>query len=415
MMMTVGPRIGIASNPLEAGSADGAAGTAGMGDAFLRMLCGMDSSLTLETGAEPSIEGMPAAEGQENLTIKTFQKLLAVNSGETEPQSAPGDDELTKQEADKLAEGTEAAAMLSIGIAVPTPLAPPTLEGSFTLPPAAGQATNSDARAALLASAFATSPAAAMIVAGKAVTAGTAGDDAPTAEPLAKPGMGVKMPLAQEDTQPVSLKPADTKASQPKLADTAAPVETASVDARPIQPTVLNSFLSAALQPVTGQPAPLEGAAPTAQPGEIVDVALEQQLDLAHEGEWLDRLARDIARTAGAEGGLRFRLNPEHLGSLHVELTQGQAGASLKLTAETEAARAIIADAQPRLVAEARAQGVRIAETHVDLGSGGHMQSGEQRRQDAEQGHGFVRTSRSGAASESETPETAANASERYA
>ena len=403
MMMTVGPRIGNASTPLEAGSAEGAAGAAGPGDAFLRMLCGMDSPLTFETAADPSVEGVPAAAGQENLTIKTFQKLLAVNSGETEPQSAPGDDELTKQEADKLAEGTEAAAMLSIGIAVPTPLAAPALGGAFAVQTAA---PNADARAALLASAFATSPAAAMIV---------AGNDAPMAEPAAKPGMEFNMPLAEEETQPGSLKPADAKAAQPKLTDTAAPVETASVDARPTQPPVLNSFLSAALQPVTGQSAPLEAAAPAAQPGEIVDVALEQQLDLAHEGEWLDRLARDIARTAGAEGGLRFRLNPEHLGSLHVELTQGQAGASLKLTAETEAARAIIADAQPRLVAEARAQGVRIAETHVDLGSGGHMQSGEQRRQDAEQGQGFVRTSRSAAAPESEAPGTVVNASERYA
>ena len=103
---------------------------------------------------------------------------------------------------------------------------------------------------------------------------------------------------------------------------------------------------------------------------------IEQQLDLAREGEWLDRLAKDIARTAAGEGHLRFRLNPENLGSLHVELTQGSSGASVRLTADTEAARTILVDAQPRLVAEARAQGVKIAETHVDLGSQSQSSAG---------------------------------------
>jgi hypothetical protein len=41
----------------------------------------------------------------------------------------------------------------------------------------------------------------------------------------------------------------------------------------------------------------------------------------------------------------------------------------------TEAAQAALADAQPRLAAEARAQGVKIAETQVDL-------AGNQARQD---------------------------------
>jgi flagellar hook-length control protein FliK len=89
---------------------------------------------------------------------------------------------------------------------------------------------------------------------------------------------------------------------------------------------------------------------------------------------------------------LRFRLNPETLGTLNVELSQGAQGASVRLTAETEAARAIIAEAQPRLIAEARAQGVRIAEAHVDLGGGGGA-SGQSRRH-GEETPTFVRTHR---------------------
>ena len=122
----------------------------------------------------------------------------------------------------------------------------------------------------------------------------------------------------------------------------------------------------------------LSAAAPAEAPVPAEPI-IEQQLDLARDAEWLDRLAKDIARTAAGEGHLRFRLNPEHLGSLHVELTQGSSGASVRLTADTEAARTILVDAQPRLVAEARAQGVKIADTHVDLGSQSQSSAGGQR------------------------------------
>ena len=99
--------------------------------------------------------------------------------------------------------------------------------------------------------------------------------------------------------------------------------------------------------------------------------AMETRLDVARDAQWIDRAARDIAQLATGEGRLRFRLDPEQLGSLQIDLANGTDGLSLRMTAETEAARAILADAQPRLVAEARAQGVRIAEAHVDLGQGG--------------------------------------------
>jgi flagellar hook-length control protein FliK len=160
----------------------------------------------------------------------------------------------------------------------------------------------------------------------------------------------------------------------------AAPVPLRSFDS--VMPQVL-----AALAPTFEPAAAIQSAAPL--PAEML---AEHQLDLASDGAWLDQLARDIAG-AGEEGApLRFRLNPEMLGSLRVEIRQEQSGAAVRLTAETEAARAIIADAQPRLVAEARAQGVRIAETHVDLG-GGHA-SGDSRRQQSASPDPQLRTAR---------------------
>lgn len=162
--------------------------------------------------------------------------------------------------------------------------------------------------------------------------------------------------------------------------------------------------------------APIEGAPTPAvvEAAPAAEIILERQLDFAHEGEWLDQLAKDIARTGG-DGQLRFRLNPEHLGSLHVELTQGAAGASLRLTADTEAARTIIADARPQLIAEARAQGVRIAEAHVDLGSGSQSQAGHGQRDGRELPERTYLTSWKPESAEETTTPPRRSTSERYA
>ena len=189
-----------------------------------------------------------------------------------------------------------------------------------------------------------------------------------------------------------------------------------------------SSFLTSTILPllpeslhavVLGQNAPGE-VAPLTEAPQSLDAAeqiIEQQLDLAHEGEWLDQLAKDIARSAGKEGGLRFRLHPEHLGSLHIEMTQGAAGASIRMTADTEAARAIIADAQPKLIAEARANGLKVAESHVDLGSnGGQQASADARKQeDLQQQQRFVRTAAAEKAEGSAPAARAEKAAERYA
>jgi flagellar hook-length control protein FliK len=143
-------------------------------------------------------------------------------------------------------------------------------------------------------------------------------------------------------------------------------------------------------------PTPTQTAAPLQAPVQAApaEVMIEHQLDMAHEGEWLDQLARDIAQTVGSDKNpLRFRLNPETLGTLRVEITQDRNGAAVRLTADTEAARSIIADAQPRLISEARAQGIRISEAHVDLGN--HAGSGDPRRQNEAFEEAPLRTARS--------------------
>lgn len=96
----------------------------------------------------------------------------------------------------------------------------------------------------------------------------------------------------------------------------------------------------------------------------------DRHLDLARQGAWLDGLARDIASVGGSSGTVRFQVSPEHLGTVQVELRHGDDGSAVTLTATNEASRIALADAQPQLIAEARAHGLHITSAQVDVGHG---------------------------------------------
>lgn len=128
-----------------------------------------------------------------------------------------------------------------------------------------------------------------------------------------------------------------------------------------------------------------------AQPSHA-EQSVTRHLDMLRDTQWLDNLAHDISQAASQNGHLKFQINPEHLGSLAIEITHGEAGASIRMTTDNDHARAIIADAQPRLIAEVRAQGLRVADSHVDLG---HQASGggnANHRSSSEDHKPFVRT-----------------------
>jgi flagellar hook-length control protein FliK len=113
------------------------------------------------------------------------------------------------------------------------------------------------------------------------------------------------------------------------------------------------------------EPAVTFGRAAIVQPKG--DAVVEQSLTIARDGAWLDTLARDIASSAGNGSDLRFKLEPQNLGSLTVAISQGDDGASIRMTADKETTRNLLLDAQPKLIAEARAQGLKVSDTHVDL------------------------------------------------
>ncbi len=201
----------------------------------------------------------------------------------------------------------------------------------------------------------------------------------------------------------------------PPLAALAHAMQQAGKDDKPAQATPDTSAAAATtslgIAPVS-TPAPAaraDGAQMVATPVPA-DQMMTHHLDLAKDTQWLDSLARDIARAANSETHMRFQLSPEHLGTLKVELLNSSNGTSVKLTTETEAARQILADAQPKLVAEARAQGLRISEAQVNVGSHG----GGQRHMAEQQQPVVIRTGGGSAIAEVEQDRPVASG-ERYA
>ena len=103
---------------------------------------------------------------------------------------------------------------------------------------------------------------------------------------------------------------------------------------------------------------------------QLAAATADRQLDLARQGAWLDGIAHDISAAGASTGTVRFEVAPQHLGTVAVELKRDDNGAAVTLTTGSEAARSILTDATPQLLAEARAHGLHIANAQVDVGSG---------------------------------------------
>jgi len=123
------------------------------------------------------------------------------------------------------------------------------------------------------------------------------------------------------------------------------------------------------------QPAATTDASAPQASGTPIDSLVQSQLSIAKDGKWLDSLARDIAASTNGSD-LHFKLDPANLGSLTVSLVAQADGTAIRITADTDHARNILTEAQPRLIAEARAQGLRVSETHVELNNNSSNSSG---------------------------------------
>ena len=96
----------------------------------------------------------------------------------------------------------------------------------------------------------------------------------------------------------------------------------------------------------------------------------DRALDVARGSLWLDQLAGDIAAVQDHDRELAFRLIPAQLGQLDVRIATSEDGVQLTFSTQTEEASRVIGSAQSRLVEELKAQGVRVAGSEVNTGSG---------------------------------------------
>ena len=220
-------------------------------------------------------------------------------------------------------------------------------------------------------------------------------DDAASATagdmPVAAITAAAPKPTARADTQPITAQqprsePAPIQAPVHGRPDEAPAARRPADTRRQADVAANDGSVTGANQPAPGPRAVNEAPGPAAAQSKG-DAVIQQTLTIGRDGAWLDTLARDIA-SAGNGGDLQFKLDPEHLGSLTVAITHSADGASIRLTADNATTRNLLLDAQPKLLAEARAQGLKVSDTHVDLSQNqAQSQNQTQNQQNQHQPH----------------------------
>jgi flagellar hook-length control protein FliK len=113
------------------------------------------------------------------------------------------------------------------------------------------------------------------------------------------------------------------------------------------------------------------GAVPShavAAPADVQQGALDMRRR-EWTGQMIDRI--EALRDASPLRETRVSLMPEALGKVDVSIRQEGDRIHVHFSTETQAARQLIADAQPRLVELAEARGVKLGNTSVDSGAAG--------------------------------------------
>lgn len=174
----------------------------------------------------------------------------------------------------------------------------------------------------------------------------------------AEAAIAVEIPAASKSAKPAAPLTV-AKASEPQKPLPGTEKQAVTIDTIITPAPVHASRVAPADAPIV-QPAPV-AAAPS-------DMLVDRQLDLVRNEQWLGELARDIADSSGDNQKLNFKLMPPQLGRLDVDLSRSHHGLSLTIRTETDSAQAILTAAQPRLVEEMRAQGVKLADTQMFSG-----------------------------------------------
>ena len=95
----------------------------------------------------------------------------------------------------------------------------------------------------------------------------------------------------------------------------------------------------------------------------------DQVIDMGVSGQWIDRMAKEIAGLAEGNGHSRFTLNPPHLGRLQIDVWQGEGSTDVRLLTETDEATRRLAEGRPALQADARMAALNLGQITVEKSS----------------------------------------------
>lgn len=131
--------------------------------------------------------------------------------------------------------------------------------------------------------------------------------------------------------------------------------------------TVDTSKPAVATAPATASaPTPAAVSGTASAPVNLSASLGQQVIDMGAGGQWIDDLAKEIATLANGSGQGSFRLSPEHLGPMRVDIRNGDTGAQVRLTVETQAAETALSQDSDTLRADARLSAIKIGEVTVE-------------------------------------------------
>ncbi|MBO9575997.1 MAG: flagellar hook-length control protein FliK [Sphingobium sp.] len=117
----------------------------------------------------------------------------------------------------------------------------------------------------------------------------------------------------------------------------------------------------------------------------------DKLIDMSVSGQWIDRMAREIASLSEGTGHSRFQLMPPNLGKIQVDLWQGEDKTNVRLLTETDEAARRLREGQGALEASARMAALSLGTVSVEKSSTGFdspRDQGQNPRQQAQSDFG---------------------------
>lgn len=229
-----------------------------------------------------------------------------------------------------------------------------------------------------------TPPAAPITPSGIALPPVAIGPDGAAEESEALPTPSLRIPGDGTGTE--TAKPERDAAQalelQPDTAGPAIKLRVAVPVAQPVQveapaptsaPQLAAALFAAAATGATPAETPrtlIQDLLPTATPTAFTDIV--RPLDIRRQ-EWMGQMVEHIEamRDAAPTRETRLSLSPEALGKVDVSIRQDGDRIHVHFATETQAARQLLTEAQPRLSELAEARGLKLGQTSVDGGGAG--------------------------------------------